>query len=71
MGGVICSLPPDHDGPHAPICPLCGEDWIEEPDHCEEIRCSNCDEIYPEAGDGWDGMCGDCTDRPTSDAPDW
>lgn len=27
MAGTVCSLPPGHDGPHAPICQICDGDW--------------------------------------------
>ena len=27
MAGTICTLPPEHDGAHRPICQNCGQDW--------------------------------------------
>lgn len=26
-------------------------------------RCRTCGDRYPDAGDGWEGECGDCADR--------
>lgn len=26
-------------------------------------RCRTCGDTYPDAGDGWDGECGNCADR--------
>lgn len=26
-------------------------------------RCRTCGDRYPDAGDGWDGECGNCADR--------
>ena len=36
---------------------------------CEELNlqlCRECEMAYPEAGDGWDGMCPDCADAAES-----
>lgn len=30
---------------------------------CEPKTCAKCGHTYPEAGDGWDGMCPSCADR--------
>jgi hypothetical protein len=27
------------------------------------LNCRECDDAYPEAGDGWDGLCPSCADR--------
>ena len=39
MAGTICTLPPDHDGFHAPICQECGGDW-----YASECTCPDCPE---------------------------
>jgi len=30
MAGTICSLRYGHEGPHAPICHVCGIDWYDQ-----------------------------------------
>lgn len=36
MAGTICSLQPNHEGPHAPICQICEGDWYDGTCECEE-----------------------------------
>lgn len=36
MAGTICTLPPDHDGHHAPICQECNGDWYDGTCTCSD-----------------------------------
>lgn len=51
MAGTICTLAPDHDGPHAPICQTCGGDWYLGTCTCGLRLVLAIENHYPEDGD--------------------